>query len=109
MAKHRAKKATGSVTVTEKSGSAGYAEDATIPTELTRDPERPRSTVNPKDEALLGFSAAVLELNRRTKGTKPEHFAATSVSPDELARLGKYLFGPFKPQNSLKAEQNRTS
>ena len=61
VAKHRAKNATlsvtvtekpASVTVTEKSGSAGDAEDATIPTEATRDPVKPRSTVSPKDEAL---------------------------------------------------------
>ena len=39
----------------------------------------------------MGFSGHVSELDRRTKGTKPKHFAATSVSSDVLARLGKYL------------------
>ena len=91
VAKYRAKKATGSVTVTEKPGSAGDAEDFTIPTEATRDPVKPRSTVSPKDEALLDFSARVRELIRIITKQKPDRFALTSVSPEDLARLGKFL------------------
>jgi hypothetical protein len=52
---------------------------------------KPRRAVTPKDEALFGFSATVLDLIRRTGGQKLKRFAATAVKADDLAKLGKFL------------------
>jgi len=93
VAKHRAKRAASSVTVTDKAEPAAEPQQASVEavTEQTPAPVERRGTVNPKDEALSGFSAALMDLVRRTKGTKLQRFAATSVPADDLARLGKYL------------------
>ena len=99
VAKHRAKKAAASVTVTDK--LAPEAESAptevapadapsTVP-EQTPEAAKPHRGVTSKDEALSDFTARVCDLVRRAGGQKLERFAATSVSADDLAELGKFL------------------
>jgi len=43
------------------------------------------------DVALLDFTARVLDLITRTDKRPPEHFSATGVPADDLAKLGKFL------------------
>jgi hypothetical protein len=43
------------------------------------------------DVALTDFTARVLDLITRTDKRPPEHFSATAVPADDLAKLGKYL------------------
>jgi uncharacterized protein (DUF4415 family) len=55
------------------------------------EPAKTRSAVNPKDDALLGFSAAVVELMRRIGKRDAERFAKTSIPVDELAKIGNFF------------------
>jgi hypothetical protein len=55
------------------------------------EPAKTRSAVNPKDDALLGFSAAVVELMRRIGKRDAERFAKTSIPADELAKIGNFF------------------
>jgi hypothetical protein len=59
--------------------------------EPTPEPQTPRRAYTPNDQALITFSAIVVDLLRRTAKQRPERFAATSVPADDLARLGKFL------------------
>lgn len=59
--------------------------------EQTPEAAKPRRAVTPKDEALFGFTATVLDLIRRTGGQKLQRFAKTAVKVDDLAKLGKFL------------------
>jgi hypothetical protein len=43
------------------------------------------------DVALIDFTARVLDLITRTDKRPPEHFFATAVPADDLAKLGKFL------------------
>jgi hypothetical protein len=43
------------------------------------------------DVALIDFTARVLDLITRTDKRPPEHFSATAVPADDLAKLGKFL------------------
>jgi Protein of unknown function (DUF3102) len=49
--------------------------------------------VTPGDSALSDFTARVLDLLRRIAKHRPDRFAATAVSADDLAKLGKFLTG----------------
>jgi hypothetical protein len=102
VAKHRAKKADLSVTVTDKSQPASSERPESRPEDAPADapgivpdqkPEAaaPRRGATPKDEALFDFTAVVLELVRRTRGHKVGRFAKTAVKADDLAKLGKFL------------------
>jgi hypothetical protein len=86
-----------SVTVTESTESAQEAATpvdglGTINTvaEQRPEPAKPRRAVA-RNDGVNHFSEAVVELVRRTRKCKPEHFAETSVSADDLAELGKFL------------------
>lgn len=61
--------------------------DANVCQETTR----AGRAVSPPDDALLGFSAVVLEVIRKTKNQKVTRFAATSIAADELARVAAFL------------------
>ena len=99
VAKHRAKKAAASVTVTDKLApeaegaptEVAPADAPSIVPEQTPEAAKPGRAVTPKDEALFGFTAAVLDLIRRTSGQKLKRFAATAVKANDLAKLGKFL------------------
>jgi hypothetical protein len=92
VAKHRANKtaAPASVTVTDKTEAqdapmdAGSAEAACAPAAPTK---RRMGDL----QALVAFSTAVRELIRVTGNEKAERFAKTSVTADELARLGTFF------------------
>jgi hypothetical protein len=43
------------------------------------------------DVALIDFTARVLDLITRTDKRPPEHFSASAVPADDLAKLGKFL------------------
>jgi hypothetical protein len=100
VAKHRANQAAASfsVTVTEKleQETLGAAtegdglETTTIVLEQTPQPAQRRS-VAPGDEALIDFSLRVGDLIRRTRNKEAERFANTSVTAEDLAKLGKFL------------------
>jgi hypothetical protein len=100
-AKHRANKAEApnSVTVTENSEpealgaptEAGTVETTSIASEQTPEPTKSRSSVNPGDEALMGFSSVVCRLIQITRNKKTGCFAKTSVTADDLERLGTFL------------------
>jgi hypothetical protein len=51
----------------------------------------PKRAVTSKDEALIDFTARVLDLVRRTRRQKVGRFAKTAVKADDLAKLGKFL------------------
>jgi hypothetical protein len=93
VAKHRANKAatSNSVTVTEKSEplDAPTDTDAAEATRTTTAPTKPPSLA--KRMALVDFSATVRELVRVTSNKRAERFAQTSVTADDLARLGELL------------------
>jgi hypothetical protein len=99
VAKHRAKKAGASVTVTDKLApeaegvptEVAPADAHNIVPEQTPEAAKPRRAVTPKDEALFDFTARVCELIRVTRGQKLKRFAAAAVKADELAKLGKFL------------------
>ena len=100
VAKHRANTAAApvSVTVTETRNQARSAprkkkrdRGSQIASDQTREPAKPRSAIAPGDEALVGFSARVMDLIRVTRGKTAERFAKTSVKPGDLARLGELL------------------
>jgi hypothetical protein len=101
VSRHRANKAatSNSVTVTENSEpeapgaptEAGTVETASIEPDQMPEPTKPRSSVNPGDEALIGFSSVVRRLGQITVNKRAERYAKTSVSADELARSGKFL------------------
>lgn len=101
VAKHRANTAAApvSVTVTETSEPGtecppkenSEIEGPSIASDQTREPAKPRSAIAPGDEALVGFSARVMDLIRVTRGKTAERFAKTSVKPGDLARLGELL------------------
>jgi hypothetical protein len=100
MVKHRAKKAEApaSVTVTDKPKPLGASRDdnkveaTTNAADQTPGPGRPRGGVStPEDGSLIQFSATVMELVRKTAKQKPQRFAATSITPDDLAKLGNFL------------------
>jgi ParB-like chromosome segregation protein Spo0J len=61
---------------------------ATLESEMMN---KPRSAVAPRDEALFGFSACVLDLKRRIGAHNPARFAKTTVAADDLGKLGKFL------------------
>ena len=124
VAKHQANKAN-SVTVTEKPSSIPKSDDApgeaeieapSIVPEQTPELAKPRSSVQPKDDALFGFTAVVLDLDRRTAKQKPGRFATTSVAADKLAKLGKFLSDlailkkadASKPMPAARSEGNAT-
>jgi hypothetical protein len=112
--KHRANK-TGrrhSVTVTEKSGP-DVAEGA--PAELAssdaagivpdQTPEAAKSrNATAKDDASLDISEGILDLISKTRGQKPERFAATYVQADDLAELGKFFtdLANFKKRSAVR-------
>jgi hypothetical protein len=81
--------------VPDKSGleapSAFTENDGHEATNLAPEPAKPRRAVAPGDEALIDFSARVMELIRRTAKREPERFSATAVPADDLARLGNFL------------------
>ena len=98
------KKAEASATVADKSEPApepserqeapaevAPADAPSIVPEQTPEAAKPRRAVTPKDEALFGFTATVLDLIRRTRGQKLQRFAKTAVKADDLAKLGKFL------------------
>jgi hypothetical protein len=99
VAKHRAKKAEvpDSVTVTEDpepKAQGAPTEDGkvhSIVPEQTPEPAKPPSSVSPGDGALIGFSTVVCKLVQITRNKTAERYAKTSVSADELARIGKFL------------------
>jgi hypothetical protein len=102
-ARHRAKRASDSVTVTESPDHHHIAEPqeisevedqveaGTAAQEQPPEPEKPRRTHTPNDQPLFDFSAHVLEVLRRVDKHKPERFAKTSIPADDLGRLGKFL------------------
>jgi hypothetical protein len=98
-AKQKAASAANSGTVPETSEpepqGAPIGEDmvetASIVPEQTPESAKPRKPVQPKDDALFGFTAAVLDLDRRTAKQKPGRFAATTAPADMLTKLGKFL------------------
>jgi hypothetical protein len=55
------------------------------------EPAKPRRAVTPNNGALNHFSEIIVELVRRTRKCKPEHFVETSVSADDIAEVGKFL------------------
>jgi hypothetical protein len=57
----------------------------------TAKPERTRPAVAPGDEALVGFTACVLELKRRIGKHGPSRFAKTSVAGSDLVWLGEFF------------------
>ena len=57
----------------------------------TPEPAKPRSAVAPADDAQRAFTMRVMELDRSTAGQPPQHFAATAVPVEVLARLGTLL------------------
>jgi hypothetical protein len=87
-----------SVTVTESTESAhegltpvgGVGTINTTP-EQPPEPAKPRRAVTPNNGALNHFSEIIVELVRRTRKCKPEHFVETSVSADDIAEVGKFL------------------
>ena len=118
VAKHRANKtaASHSVTVTEKSGPEAEGTPAELaPADapgIVPDQRpmaaAPKRAVTPQDEALFGFTAAVLDLMRRTRGQKVGRFAKTAVKADDLAKLGKFLtdLADLKMPSAESVEQN---
>jgi hypothetical protein len=99
VAKHRANKAEASVSVTVTEKSEPEAQGAptecgkvhSIVPEQTPEPAKPPSSVSPGDGALIGFSSVVCKLVQITLNKTAERYAKTSVSADELARIGKFL------------------
>jgi hypothetical protein len=71
--------------------------------------ERTRPATAPGDEALLGFTACVLELMRRIDKHGPLRFAKTSVAGSDLAWLSEFLealaeYKGFEPAPKRKAD-----
>jgi hypothetical protein len=102
VAKHRAKRADLSVTVTDKlepepserqesPPEFAPADAPSIVPEQRPEAAAPRRAVTSKDEALFDFTARVLDLVRKTHGQKVARFAKTAVKADDLAKLGKFL------------------
>jgi hypothetical protein len=120
VAKHRAKKASDSVTVTEcpdhvterheipsdsvtvtESPNRVSAEEileiedpveaGTTAQEERPEPEKPRRAHTPSDQALSGFNSLVAELRRRVGKFPVERFARTAIPADDLAKLGRFL------------------
>jgi hypothetical protein len=79
-------------------------EATNIAPEQTPEPAKPRRAVAPGDEALIDFSARVMELIRRTARREPERFSATAVPADDLGRLGNFLtdLGNLKKSDAAK-------
>jgi hypothetical protein len=50
-----------------------------------------RTGVHPPDDALLDFSARLMDLKRRIGKFAPGRFADTSVPADDLAAVGEYI------------------
>ena len=55
------------------------------------EPEWDRAATAPGDQALLGFTASVLELKRRISRQQPSRFAKTSVAGSDLVELAEFL------------------
>jgi hypothetical protein len=101
VAKHRAKKASDSVTVTESHHDVAEPQEileiedrievGSRAQEQVPEPEKPRRAHTPNDQPLFDFSAHVLEVLRRVDKHKPERFAKTSIPVDDLARLGRFF------------------
>jgi hypothetical protein len=92
--------ATDTVTVTENSelepqeltAEGGTVEAASSVPQQTLEPVKlRRDRTQGEDEALRGFSAAVLDLDRRTAKRPPACFSTTAAPLEVLARLGKLL------------------
>jgi hypothetical protein len=58
------------------------------------------------DEAMRAFTVLVMELSRRTAKRPPQHFSATAVPVDVLARLGSLLtdIANLKESEAVKPE-----
>jgi hypothetical protein len=69
----------------------GEPDTTSIASEQTPEPTKSRSSVNPGDEALMGFSSVVCRLIQITRNKKTGRFAKTSVTADDLERLGTFL------------------
>jgi hypothetical protein len=65
-----------------------------------------RGGVRTKDDTLFWFTTTICELLRKTNKQKPEHFAATTVGADDLAKLGAFLndVAKLKPTGVRSAE-----
>lgn len=61
------------------------------PLERPDDVVSSRSGVHPPDDALLDFSARLMDLKRRIGKFAPGRFAYTSVPADDLAAVGEYI------------------
>jgi hypothetical protein len=66
----------------------GQIDAHSIASKQTPEPTKPRSSLSPGDEALMGFSSVVSKLVQITRKEKAERFAKTSVTAGELAELG---------------------
>jgi hypothetical protein len=58
---------------------------------VTSVPPRSRPPVSTRDIALEGFSALTMELVRRTRNNGAERFAKTTLSIEDIRRLGHFL------------------
>jgi hypothetical protein len=100
-AKHRANKAEApnSVTVTENlelepqvAPEVHREIDApSIASEQAPEPTKPRSSDGPSGSGLKEFNSYVTELRHKISKHKVEHFLPTTVSADDLAKVGKFL------------------
>jgi hypothetical protein len=120
VAKHRAGKFKASVTVTEKPALAPEPQEAPTPTEpgnadatctvteQTQDPTKPRCVAKLNDEPLFDFSARVQDLIHRTAKHRPKRFSETSVSTDDLMKLGKFLTDLANLKKSDAVERGRS-
>jgi hypothetical protein len=98
VARHRANKAKASVTVTETHDHVTRPQDVAQADSFeansaapTQEVDRRQRAYTPSDEALFGFSAQFLELQRRIARQQVERFARTSIPAHDLARVGEFL------------------
>jgi hypothetical protein len=99
VAKHRAKKpeAPDSVTVTEKSEPKPEAQGVPAhdskggTASIVPGPAERRSAGTLNDTGISRFNSYVMELLQRIANHKAEHFAATAVPAEKLAKLGKFF------------------